>query len=372
MIKQNLGNRLLKPEESRETEVGIDAIIKEPRLGAALVRRREDHRPAHPHSAGRLRGLHAAVAERRHRDRQHVRGHDRGRSREAPRRSRGAPASWPTARATGSPSSIAPASPPAPSSSAARARRWARCTASASSRARASCPPSAAASASQFAVNDEGLLVWVGEGNTLPRRHRPRQLLGHVHDHRQQRYRWGMPITARDSTGSAALVKHRRRQPRLQVRHLQHHQLARCRRLHARGTRRWAATPTTRPTSACTSTAGAATSTRTASRRSSRSPSSTTSTLYAANSPTDYFVENAGFVKLRELSVRYQLPPQLLGRAQPRRVRAACRSRSSGATCSRSRTTRATTPRCGNVLNRLDSFDYPRYRTITGSIEITF
>jgi hypothetical protein len=29
-------------------------------------------------------------------------------------------------------------------------------------------------------------------------------------------------------------------------------------------------------------------------------------------------------------------------------------------------------PEVGSVLNRLDSFDYPRYRTITGSVEIIF
>ena len=29
-------------------------------------------------------------------------------------------------------------------------------------------------------------------------------------------------------------------------------------------------------------------------------------------------------------------------------------------------------PEVGNTLVRLDSFDYPRYRTVTGSVEITF
>jgi hypothetical protein len=29
-------------------------------------------------------------------------------------------------------------------------------------------------------------------------------------------------------------------------------------------------------------------------------------------------------------------------------------------------------PEVGSVLNRLDSFSYPRYRTLTGSFEITF
>src|SRR5690606_20915779 len=38
--------------------------------------------------------------------------------------------------------------------------------------------------------------------------------------------------------------------------------------------------------------------------------------LYVANSPVDYFVEDASFVKLRELSVRYRLGGRLLASVQ--------------------------------------------------------
>jgi hypothetical protein len=29
-------------------------------------------------------------------------------------------------------------------------------------------------------------------------------------------------------------------------------------------------------------------------------------------------------------------------------------------------------PEVGSIINRVDSFSYPRYRTITGSVEINF
>jgi hypothetical protein len=93
--------------------------------------------------------------------------------------------------------------------------------------------------------------------------------------------------------------------------------------------------------------------------------------LYAANSPTDFFVEDAGFLKLREMSVRYQLPSSF--------APALNRLGASGMSLSligRNLLTftdyKGYDPEVGSVLNRLDSFDYPRYRTITGSIEIVF
>jgi hypothetical protein len=94
--------------------------------------------------------------------------------------------------------------------------------------------------------------------------------------------------------------------------------------------------------------------------------------LYSANDPTDYFVEDAGFVKLREVSLRYRLTGKMLGYFQPVGVRGV-----SLALIGRNLYTitnyKGYDPEVGtNALTRIDSFDYPRFRTLTGSIEITF
>jgi hypothetical protein len=93
--------------------------------------------------------------------------------------------------------------------------------------------------------------------------------------------------------------------------------------------------------------------------------------LYSAADPTDYFVEDAGYVKLRELSVSYQLSGRLLGTIS--------RFGAKGATLSLIGRNLLTfsdysgyDPEVGNTLVRLDSFDYPRYRTFSGSFQIVF
>ena len=66
--------------------------------------------------------------------------------------------------------------------------------------------------------------------------------------------------------------------------------------------------------------------------------------LYAANDPTDYFVQPGGFVKLREMSVRYKVPARLrasLGRVGARGVTLGLVGRN----LLTSPTTRATTPK---------------------------
>jgi hypothetical protein len=93
--------------------------------------------------------------------------------------------------------------------------------------------------------------------------------------------------------------------------------------------------------------------------------------LYSANNPVDYFVEDAGFVKLREVSVRYQLPRSFAG--------ALSKIGATGASLSligRNILTwtnyKGYDPEVGTNIVRLDSFDYPRFRTFTSSVEITF
>ena len=233
-------------------------------------------------------------------------------------------------------------------------------------------PSAAQARAAEFAVNDEGLLVYVGPGNTYKEGETkrlwgsPATTIGGVN------YGWGQPITLRDESGSVALVKIGDSSPDFHVgvsnnvswRNLSFYGLVDAvvggqvynqtnQRMYQWGR------------SADVDQAGKP--------QELKKPIEYYVNLYAANDPTDYFVEDAGFVKLRELSVRYRLSGKLLGALSAARV--------SGASVSligRNLLTftdyKGYDPEVGvgNTIVRLDSFAYPRYRTITGSVEITF
>jgi len=93
--------------------------------------------------------------------------------------------------------------------------------------------------------------------------------------------------------------------------------------------------------------------------------------IYNANSNIDWFVEDASFVKLREVSLRYRLDPSRFGfmyRAGVDRVVLGVIARNLYTWTDYS----GFDPEIGSVLNRIDSFDYPVYRTLTASVEITF
>jgi hypothetical protein len=96
--------------------------------------------------------------------------------------------------------------------------------------------------------------------------------------------------------------------------------------------------------------------------------------LYAANDPTDYFVQPAGFVKLREMSVRYKVPARFatLGRVGARGVTLGVVGRNLLTfTDYRGYDPEVSDSDFPSTI-KLDSFGYPRYRTITGSVQIDF
>jgi TonB-linked SusC/RagA family outer membrane protein len=95
------------------------------------------------------------------------------------------------------------------------------------------------------------------------------------------------------------------------------------------------------------------------------------SDLYNGNSDIDWFLEDGSFTRLRELSVRYSLDPS--------RIAPLARLNMDGILLSLIARNLYTwtgysgyDPEIGSVLNRNDNFNYPRYRTLTGSVEITF
>jgi hypothetical protein len=93
--------------------------------------------------------------------------------------------------------------------------------------------------------------------------------------------------------------------------------------------------------------------------------------LYNGNNDIDWFVEDASYVKLREVSLRYRFSPAASGplsRLQMDRVTLSLIGRNLYTWTKYS----GYDPEIGSVTERIDSFDYPNYRTLTGSIEINF
>jgi hypothetical protein len=93
--------------------------------------------------------------------------------------------------------------------------------------------------------------------------------------------------------------------------------------------------------------------------------------LYNANNVNQWFVEPGGYVKLRELSVRYQLggrPLAVLARAGARGAAVSLLGRNLFTWDRYS----GYDPEVGTINRRIDDFTYPRFRTVTGSVQVDF
>jgi len=96
-----------------------------------------------------------------------------------------------------------------------------------------------------------------------------------------------------------------------------------------------------------------------------------TGALYNANTTVDWFLEDASYTKLRELSLRYNLTPSqfaLLNRLGIRNMWLSAVGRNLFIITGYS----GYDPEVGSVLNRVDNFGYPTYRTFTFSVDIEF
>lgn len=108
-----------------------------------------------------------------------------------------------------------------------------------------------------------------------------------------------------------------------------------------------------------------------------RKPSTYYSAFYNNFDPSDYFVENGTYVRLRELSVNYELPVRLVERvpgAAFRTARIGLVGRNLWTSTKYSGyDPDVTGPGGGNPFAyRVDYFTYPAYRTFTGMIELGF
>jgi TonB-linked SusC/RagA family outer membrane protein len=245
---------------------------------------------------------------------------------------------------------------------------------------RANLPAAAQARANEFDVNDEGLLVWVGvDAAGQPKRYTQGEAppvagvptgWGSSATIGATSYGWGLPITRKDSTGSSAVVRIGDGTPK--------YRWGLTNNVSWKGFDVFALVDAQVGGQAYNQTrqrmyqwAKHHDVDQTGKPQELKKPIEYYVGLYAANDPTEYFIEDAGFVKLRELSVRYRLGGRALSLITPFGARGAAISLI-GRNLFTSTNYRGYDPEVGGVLTRLDSFDYPRYRTFTGSLEFTF
>ena len=93
--------------------------------------------------------------------------------------------------------------------------------------------------------------------------------------------------------------------------------------------------------------------------------------LYAANLINDWFIEDGSYVKLREASLRWQVPANLL-----ESIPFASIQSMSLFVIGRNLATwtdyKGFDPEIGTPIERIDSFDYPQFRTVTAGVEFSF
>ena len=227
----------------------------------------------------------------------------------------------------------------------------------------------AQARSSEFAVNDEGLLVWVGANNQYTEGE-TKSLWGTSTTIGSTNYGWGIPIVLKDDVGNNQVVRIGNGNPDF------HWGISN--NVGWRGLELYALVD---------AQVGGQNYNQTRQRmyqwarhgdvdqvgkpQPLKKPIEYYVALYAANDPTDYFVEDAGYVKLREVALSYRLGGPALNAISRLGARGATVS-VIGRNLLTSTSYRGYDPEVGNALVRVDSFDYPRYRTFSGSLQVTF
>jgi TonB-linked SusC/RagA family outer membrane protein len=239
----------------------------------------------------------------------------------------------------------------------------------------ANLPASVGTRANEFVLNDEGLLVWTGldaSGNPRPYTSGIDPTgWGTTATIGGANYGWGMPITQKDpATGSAALVNIGDGNP--------DYRWGMTNNVSWKSFDFYALVDVQAGGQAYNQTnqrmyqwARSADVDQTGKAQGDKKPIEYYVALYAANDPTDYFVEDAGYVKLREVSVRHRLGGRSLNLLRGTGARGISLALI-GRNLFTSSNYKGYDPEVGGTIVKLDSFDYPRYRTFTGSIQIEF
>ena len=226
-----------------------------------------------------------------------------------------------------------------------------------------------AGSRDQFQVNDDGLLVPVGPGNSYTEGVN-KSLWGTTVTIDGISYSWGRPVVQRDASGNPAIVRigdsnadfHFGLSSEVKWRHFVFYGLldvqvggqvynATKQRMYQwwrSGEEDQAGKPDNL-----------------------KKPAEYYSSLYNGNDEVDWFVEPGGFMKVRELSVRYRVPVQRLAALRRFGIQGAAL-----AIVGRNLFTISDysgyDPEVGSAITRQDSFEYPRFRTITGTVQLEF
>lgn len=234
-------------------------------------------------------------------------------------------------------------------------------------------PADAQARGAEFQRNDEGILVWTGAGNAYTEGE-TKKLWGTNATIGSGVYNWGMPIVQKDATGNSAVVKIGDGNPDfhfgvsnnvswkdftvyglVDVQHGGNVYNQTMQRMFQYGR------------SGEVDQAGKA--------QELKKTTDYYVALYAANDPTDYFVQPSGYVKLRELSVRYKVGSRFLGalnRTGARNITLGLVGRNLFTWTDYKGYDPEVSDSDFPSTIKLDSFGYPRYRTITGSVQIEF
>jgi hypothetical protein len=234
-------------------------------------------------------------------------------------------------------------------------------------------PSDVGARANEFATNSEGLLVWVGPGNT-PGEGETKKLWGPTATIGTGVYSWGMPIVQKDATGSSAVVNIGDGNPDFHF-GVSNNVTWKSLSMFALVDAQVGGNVYNQTNQRMYQYGRSADVDQTGKAQEEKKPVEYYVALYAANDPTDYFVEPGGFVKLREVSARYRLDSRMLGPLS----RVGARGISLGI-IGRNLLTftdyKGYDPEVSDsnrpTIIKLDSFGYPRYRTFTGSVQIEF
>ena len=219
--------------------------------------------------------------------------------------------------------------------------------------------------ANQFQVNDDGLVVWVGEGGNW-RNHQ----WGTSASIEGTTYGWGLPILQLDESGSSDVVRIGQSNPDFNwglSSNLRYGNFTIYGLINAQVGGDLVNRTNQRMyqyfRSGDTDQAGKA--------QESKKTTDYYTVLYAANLVNEWFVEDASYVKIREVSLRYRVPSGTLERFSGVGI-----SEASVFATGRNLFTwsgyKGYDPEAGTPLQRIDSFDYPQFRTLTAGLEIRF
>ncbi|CAN5818008.1 TonB-dependent receptor [soil metagenome] len=219
--------------------------------------------------------------------------------------------------------------------------------------------------ANQFQVNDDGLVVWVGEGGNWQNHQ-----WGTSASLEGRTYGWGLPVLELDEVGNSTISQIGNSNPDLNFglssnvrwRNLTVYGLLNAQiggDIYNRTNQRMYQYFR----SGDTDQAGRADEVK--------KTTDYYTSLYAANLINEWFVEDATHLKLREMSVRYRfgnLQDGLLSRARVNDMTVFLVGRNLLTLTDY----KGYDPEAGTPLQRIDDFIYPQYRTVTAGVEIRF